>query len=393
MTTLHNQSELRWLALGGYQTAGELSRQPAMWRRLGDQLQQLSPDLRSRIRSCADDPYGEILLVGADSAGAGAHLAAQVLGAVCNAKVRAVPAASLCSHPVQHLGSGRTRLAIVCESDSAGEIAGLLQAWGPGALIIDLVGMPQKSGGRVLTLKLPCAAASFSIMLLAALGLLDRDAETDMLGRIEALAALGAHWMARCAAEWHTMGQRDINRVVFAASGDLQILANESARRMMEMSEGQIAGLGVSPSGLRCGLKHLLKGTTQLVLFRGQDAEPRRVEDDLIAELKEEDGFAERVLVLDSRELGAPSSLPDAWLAVVYALPAQVLALHHSVRLGVEPDRLTRRQERRVIGVPAFAGRKTKPQYDGHSANSARFRAAIEFYGLDRGRLNAHTAA
>ena len=375
MTTLHNQSELRWLALGGYKTASELSRQPAIWRRLADQLRRLSPELRAFVASSADDPCCEILLVGPGSSAHGCGLAAEVLGPACRAKVRAVPAADLRSHPAQHLHPGRVRLVLMCDSDSSGEIAGLLQARVPAALVLNIVGMRSNERGGVLTLNLPSAAASFSLLLLAALSLLNRDAEMDAADRIEALAALGSHWMARCAAEWQAMGQRDAGRVVFVAGGELQFLAYEAARNMMDMSEGQVAGVASNPLGLRHELGRLPTRATQLVVFRSQDAGVRRDEDALIADLNDSGCSTDGLLVLDGRAFGAPCSMPDAWLAAAYALPAQVLALHHAVRLGVEPDRFANCQQWHPISEP-------EPFRDGGG-----------FYGLDRGRLNVLAAA
>ncbi|HEY1150372.1 MAG TPA: hypothetical protein VGF27_17465 [Pseudoduganella sp.] len=326
------------------------------------------------IASSADDPCCELLLVGPGSSAHGCGLAAQVLGRVCKAKVRAVTAADLRRHPAQHLEPGRLRLVLMCDGDSSGEIAGLLRARVPDAPVLNIVGMRSKGADRMLRLNLPPAAAGFSLLLLAALGLLHRDAEVDSPDRIEALAALGSHWMARCAAEWHAMGQRDANRVVFVASGELQFLACEAAGNMMEMSEGQVAGVVASPLGLRCELEQL-PAATQLVVFRSQDAHARRYEDALLSALNEAGGFAGSLLVLDGWAFGAPWPMPDAWLAAAYALPAQVLALHHAVRLGIEPDRFTGCQEWHPIGAPDWR----------HDLGG--------FYGLDRGQLNVLAAA
>jgi tagatose-6-phosphate ketose/aldose isomerase len=297
-----------------------------------------------------------VILTGAGTSAYAGELAADTLNAACPAQVRAVATTTLLSHPALFLTAQAPLLVVSFarsgNSPESQAIVNLVRQLAPATVFLNITcnaeGLLARSGaGRADTINvvLPDAScdrgfamtSSFTSMLLTALALLSPQPLPESAARVEQLAALAERWTAEQADVWHYHGQARINRIVYLGAGPLEALAREAALKVLELSGGRILALSNSPLGFRHGPKSVVDTQTMVVVFRSQDQHVRQYDQDLIGELQR-DRIAGALLSIDGRELGAPAELPDAWLAAAYVVFAQVLALHHSVRLGLTPD-------------------------------------------------------
>lgn len=356
MKHLHHRPQQHWDSLGGGHTAREIAQQPAVWRALPQCWDAVPAQDRQRIAAILDNPQASVILTGAGTSAFAGELAADSVNASCAAQVRAVATTTLLSHPALFV-SAQAPLLVVSfarsgNSPESQAIVDLVRQLAPAAVFLNITcnaeGLLARSGtGRADTINvvLPAAScdqgfamtSSFTSMLLTALALLSPEPLAASSARIAQLAALAEGWIAEQADAWHYHGQAKINRIVYLGGGPLEALAREAALKVLELSGGRILALSNSPLGFRHGPKSVVDPQTMVVMFRSQDQHVRRYDQDLLDELRR-DKIAGALLSIDGLELGAPPELPDAWLAAAYVVFAQVLALHHSVRLGLTPD-------------------------------------------------------
>ncbi|MRV70262.1 SIS domain-containing protein [Duganella sp. FT92W] len=356
MTLLPPFSAAQWQALGGAHTAQEIAQQPAVWRELARQLRALPASRLAALQTLLEDHRTQVILTGAGTSSYIGELAADTLNTAVPAQVRAIATTSLLSHPALYVEPGRPLLLVSFarsgNSPESQAVVELVRKLAPGARFLHITCNAQgrlaaAGAGRddTHTFVLPAAScdqgfamtSSFTAMLLAALSLLGPDPLDVAARRIDTLAALAARWLDEQAASWHDIGHTPVSRIVYLGSGALEGLAREAALKVLELSAGLILAVPHTPLGFRHGPKSMLNQHTLVVLFHSQDPHARRYEDDLLQELRR-DRVAGAVLALDGAALGAPAGLSDAWLAVAYAVFAQTLALHQSVRLGLPPD-------------------------------------------------------
>jgi len=356
MTQLHNHPIEHWDTLGGGHTAREIAQQPDVWRQLPQCWNAIPAADSERIAAILANPRAGVILTGAGTSAYAGELAADTVNACCAAQVRAVATTTLLSHPALFV-SAQAPLLVVSfarsgNSPESQAIVDLVRKLAPDTLFLNITcnaeGLLARSGAAradTINVVLPDAScdrgfamtSSFTSMLLTALALLSPEPLSASAARIEQLAALAESWIAAQADVWHYHGQSKINRIVYLGGGPLEALAREAALKVLELSGGRILALSNSPLGFRHGPKSVVDAQTLVAVFRSQDEHVRRYDQDLLNELQR-DRIAGALLSIDGRELGAPAELPDAWLAAAYVVFAQVLALHHSVRLGLTPD-------------------------------------------------------
>ncbi|HEX8601090.1 MAG TPA: SIS domain-containing protein [Pseudoduganella sp.] len=359
MATLHHLPAVCWTAGGGMDTAQEIAQQPEVWRQIPACLDLLPPDARASLHALLADPASLVLLTGAGTSAYVGELAADHLDAAWPARVRALATTSLLSHPASYLpfrtaGQPVLLVSFARSGSSPESLAAveLVRARVPGARFLNITcnaeGRLAREGGArndTINLVLPPACcdrgfamtSSFTTMLLAALALLGPEPLPAVLARIDTLATLAERWLAGQAADWHALGQLSLQRIVYLAGGPLEALAREAALKVLELSGGRIVALANTPLGFRHGPKAVLNRDSLVVLFHSQHPHARRYDQDLLDELRR-DGVAADVIAVDGGALGAPDTLPDAWLAACHVIFAQVLALHQSLRLGLTPD-------------------------------------------------------
>lgn len=356
-----------WRRIGGLDTAEEIGHQPAVWRALAAsiaaELERGAARIDAFLGNWLDHPAHRVILTGAGSSAYIGELVADELNAAWPARVRAIPSTSLLTHPELYLSTDRPTLLVsfARSGNSPESLAAveLLRARVPQARFLNITcneagALMRGSEGRADTLNLLMPAgscdrgfamtSSFSAMLLAALTVLGNAPWSTRLARIEALATAADEALVSWAPAVAALAAAPRERIVYLGSGPLEALAKEAALKVLELTSGQVLALANSPLGFRHGPKSALNAASLVVVFRSQEAEARRYEQDLIDEIRR-DGIAAEVLDVGPAQAGerslfsaATGALPDTWLAPLWLLMAQQYALHKSAALGLTPD-------------------------------------------------------
>jgi tagatose-6-phosphate ketose/aldose isomerase len=355
MTTLLQRSQQAWRDLGGLHTAEEIAHQPALW----DELSTLLQDGRERIAAflgdCLANPLQRVILTGAGSSAYVGEIIADELNAAWPAQVRAIATTTLLTHPELYIESGAPTLLVSFarsgDSPESLAVVELVRELVPDARLLNITcnaegRLARDSAGdrNAFNLMMPAAScdrgfamtSSFTCMLLAALAVLGKD---DQVERIATLARLAEQAMAAWEAPVAALAASEAGRVVYLGSGPLEGLAKESALKLLELTAGRVPAMANTPLGFRHGPKSVLNADALVFVFGSAKPLAQRYEADLVDELRR-DGVAGRILSIGpGGDIGIDvPNWPDAWLAPLWLLVAQQVALHQSAALQLRPD-------------------------------------------------------
>jgi tagatose-6-phosphate ketose/aldose isomerase len=143
----------------------------------------------------------------------------------------------------------------------------------------------------------------------------------------------------------------DFKRIVFIGSGPLKGTAKESHLKVIELTDGQIAGQYDSFLGFRHGPKAIIDKSTLLVYIFSNDPYVNKYETDLVTSINQNEDFIFSIGIgQQSEELQAlqvnlnillsseGSNLEDDYFSICSVIPAQVLGFYKSQSLGLMPD-------------------------------------------------------
>jgi tagatose-6-phosphate ketose/aldose isomerase len=187
--------------------------------------------------------------------------------------------------------------------------------------------------------------SSFSGMLLAAALVFDLplfDGAGPVAGPVT-LDLLGG-WAPRL----RELVAQGFERIIYLGANELKGMAREAALKMLELTDGGVVAMAETPLGFRHGPKTIVSRKTLVVALLSNDAQARRYDLDLLAELRS-DKIAGRVLALaagqgggtghpDDIQIPGLTGASDLGLCLPFALFAQSLAVLQSLSLGIRPD-------------------------------------------------------
>ena len=355
MTTLLQRSQQAWRDIGGLHTAEEIAHQPALWGELYASLRDGRGQLAAFLGDCLANPLQRVILTGAGSSAYVGEIIADELNAAWPAQVRAIATTTLLTHPELYLEAGAPTLLVsfARSGDSPESLAAvqLLRELVPGARLLNITCNPEGKLAResagdpdTFNLLMPAAScdrgfamtSSFTCMLLAALAVLGKDAPLE---RITTLAGLAQDALREWEAPLADLASSEAGRVVYLGSGPLEGLAKESALKLLELTAGRVPAIANTPLGFRHGPKSVLTNDALVFVYGSTKRLAQRYEADLVEELRR-DGVAGRVLTIGvNGDIGIDApAWPDAWLAPLWLLAAQQIALHQSAALQLRPD-------------------------------------------------------
>jgi tagatose-6-phosphate ketose/aldose isomerase len=188
--------------------------------------------------------------------------------------------------------------------------------------------------------------SSFSGMLLAAALVFGLPLFQEAAGPVAGAVSLDLleGWAPRL----ESLVAEGFERIVYLGANELEGLAHEAALKMLELTDGRIVAMAQTPLGFRHGPKTIVNRKTLVVALLANDAQARRYDLDLLAELRS-DKIAGRVLALMAGQGGSAghpddvavpglTGASDLGLCLPFALFAQSLALLYSLALGIRPD-------------------------------------------------------
>lgn len=151
-------------------------------------------------------------------------------------------------------------------------------------------------------------------------------------GLVDKTVKEGYHGIAAVAA-------RNFDRLVVLGSGALVGTAREAALKCLELAAGKLTVMNDTPLGFRHGPKIVVSENTVVVQMLSTDPYVRRYDEDLLAELRNDDQAAELVeLSPEGLYPGEAIALDDIWLSLVYVVHCQILAFLNSWFSGVSVD-------------------------------------------------------
>jgi fructoselysine-6-P-deglycase FrlB-like protein/predicted NBD/HSP70 family sugar kinase len=341
----------------GSQTYREVMHQPDVWLTAARELPALVTDLRDWIRARG---YDEVWFCGAGtSAFIGESLSAHLNERRSPTRYLAVPTTELVAHPHRLLLPGARRLLVSFgrsgESPETLATLALLERTDASALHITCNAdgaLARSAGPRQRALVLPpethdagfAMTSSYSTMLLYALACFDDLPVAQIAPRLQAIAAAGRGVLdaaGRIAAQLPPP-----QRVAFLGSGELGGAARESALKVLELTAGRVAAFWDSPLGFRHGPKSLVNDDTRIVVLLSPDPDARRYDVDVVAELRSQYDPGRVITVGTEVDSGtgnggadiAFASIPAGWNVPLHVLPAQVIAVTWSDRMGLNVD-------------------------------------------------------
>src|SRR5690625_1622008 len=192
--------------------------------------------------------------------------------------------------------------------------------------------------------------SSFSSMIFLAYALFASEDFTEQVAR--QVIEIGEKLLESLGDEIDKVLQFDFNRVAYLGSGLFAQLAHEAALKMLELTDGQVVPIYESSLGFRHGSKSILAGESLVGLFMSEEDYTQNDDLHILRELSEAD-TGMKIAVLTERKTEEVTQLADwtievnkastpikndFYLALLYVIFAQGLALKKSISLGITPD-------------------------------------------------------
>jgi len=357
-------NEEKLTSLGGFWTAKEICQQPQAWLNTQAIIESNVNAIGSFLSPLIADPDLRIILTGAGTSAFAGGSIAPSLSQKLNRTVEAIATTDLVSNPSHYLRKEKATLIISFgrsgnspESVTAVEIASQL---------VDncyhLVVTCNESGllfkhclnnEKCLSILMPvetndksfAMTSSFTSMMFTALTVLTKN---EGLAKNATLIGDSAQQVIADYNETlHAIANKKYSRVVFLGSGGLKALAEESALKLLELTDGQTVAMFDSPLGFRHGPKTIVNSDTLVVIYMSNDSYTRKYDLDLLAELRSDGEVAQVIAITTQKDasidgdhifINTKETLPDSLLIFPYIVCAQIYAFHHALALKNTPD-------------------------------------------------------
>ena len=183
---------------------------------------------------------------------------------------------------------------------------------------------------------------SFSSMLLATLLIFDTSLDNKK-EIVDKLSKIARNTYEK-SGEIEKLIDFDFDRVAYLGSGPLGKLTKEARLKILELTAGEVVTIFDSSMGFRHGPKSFINDKTLVVSFVSANEYTRKYDLDILDEIKA-DGIAPKIIAVTNEDLDRDyqfvlesQGLEDAYLAVGYAVIAQLISLITSLRVGNTPD-------------------------------------------------------
>ncbi|MEK5444017.1 MULTISPECIES: SIS domain-containing protein [unclassified Fredinandcohnia] len=204
--------------------------------------------------------------------------------------------------------------------------------------------LPEEANDKSLAM-----TSSFSCMLLMAYALFTNNPSFEQ--EMDLVIENGKQLIQSVEASVDSVLESEFNRIIYLGSGLLGQLAHEASLKMLELTAGKVVATFESSLGFRHGPKSILNDQSVVALFLSSDPYTRKYDLDILKEIAGIPGVKVIVLtekidetveqyadwkfsVNTSRELLSN----DFYLALLYIVFAQTLAMKKSINLGISPD-------------------------------------------------------
>ncbi len=354
-------------ALGGLDTAMEISGQPVLWEMTWKTFTSLQNELSAYLKRVYEHEDLTIILTGA---GTSAFIGEALVGSFSRNTskcVRAISTTDMVSHPVDYLSpekptllisfarSGNSpesiatvhlanmickkiyHLIITCNPD--GELAHSRNGNDNYILLL-----PPESNDKSLAM-----TGSFTSMLLTGL-LIARIKNMKANERqVDSAIQMGNKVLQEYARKLRIYADLDFQRAVFLGSGPLKAVARESQLKLQELTNGNIISKYDSYLGFRHGPKVVINEQTLIVFLLTNDPEIYPYEVDLINSINKSNKGKMTMGITSNAAMSGDSGMDfmidlsfpavdEEFLSLSYVMPAQILGFYASIHHRLKPD-------------------------------------------------------
>lgn|SRR5690606_1766487 len=204
--------------------------------------------------------------------------------------------------------------------------------------------LPEEANDKSLAM-----TSSFSCMLLMAYALFTNNPSFEQ--EMDLIIENGKQLIHTVEASVDKVLESDFNRIIYLGSGLLGQLAHEASLKMLELTAGKVVATYESSLGFRHGPKSILNDQSIVALFLSSDPYTRKYDLDILKEVSGIEGV--KVIALTDKvdetveqyadwkfSVNTSSELlkNDFYLALLYIVFAQTLAMKKAINLGISPD-------------------------------------------------------
>ncbi|MFO7447362.1 MAG: SIS domain-containing protein [Ignavibacteriaceae bacterium] len=355
---------------GAILTAKEITNQPELWLKVYKVVLENYKGLKSFFEKVHNGNNGEELEIILSGAGSSAYIGDVLEGVFRKysaTKTIAVATTELVTHPdyffqknkktllISFARSGNSpesvktvalanklcskiyHIVITCNSE--GELARSVSGDNSFVLL-----MPPEADDKSLVM-----SGSFTSMLLSGLLLARLNELENLEPQIRLLAEYGKKIIKENISELKIISDLDFKRAVFLGSGIFKGIAEESALKLQELTDGKIICKHDSFLGFRHGPKALINADTLIVYLFSNNTYVMQYEKDLVKAVDNgrkalcsigvmEMPVNEMKLDLKIKMICGSVKLEETFLSIVSVLPAQILGFLKSMNLGLKPD-------------------------------------------------------
>lgn len=344
-------------------TAKEISQQPESWLRTYDTYHAVKGSVDSFLGSLLRKPELRIILTGAGTSAFAGGCLAPLMTNTLQRRVESISTTDIVSNPMSYLEADTPTLMVsfARSGNSPESVAAVSFA---DQLVKDcyhLVITCNREGSlfqyctdsnRALAVLTPeetndksfAMTSSFTSMMLMA-GLVFCPSEIPE-NDLEVVSHVTRDLIANQAEGFKALAQEPFDRVVFLGSGGFGSLAQESALKLLELTDGRVVAMHDSPLGFRHGPKTIINEHTLVFVYVSNNRYTRQYDLDLLAELRR-DAEAGKVIALSADDgplsgqdigLGCGAALTDFLLHFPYIACAQMYAFYKALALNNKPD-------------------------------------------------------
>ena len=358
-----------WKELNGFNTANEIFQQPALWKETGSRIEARKDEIESFLKEKMIRDGLKIIFTGAGTSAYVGEIAAAHLNKRDNVDFQGIATTDIVSNPeiyfkkdtptilVSFARSGNSpeslavynlanklidnisHVFITCNGE--GELAKIAEKDEEILLLL----MPKESNDKGFAM-----TGSFSCMTLATLLVFDMENLNLNLKELESLISQANLILNEKHIQIDDILKENFNRIVYLGSGSFYGLAKESSLKILELTRGQIVTLSESVLGFRHGPKSILNDESLVVVFISNDEYSKLYEMDMLKEIFNDSGN-HRVMAISSsyeKEIHDNSDMyfyfdskdikNTGYLAILFGLFSQILALKASIKTNIEPD-------------------------------------------------------
>ncbi len=349
-----------------YHTAREISQQPFTWIETLNLVQSMKNKISDFLRELGRRGSYDIVFMGAGTSEYIGNTLVYYFNKISNFNARSVASTDMILNPELYINKKKKTLFISYgRSGNSPESVGAVQAVNEvteNALHLFIT--CNKEGAlakfayhddRVLAIELPdetndigfAMTSSFTNMLLATILCFNLDNLESYVKKVYELSKSVERDINSNATQIQSMIEEfKFERIIYLGSQCMKGFAQESALKVLELTQGRIPTLYDTLTGFRHGPKSLINQRTLIVIYLSDNDLTRKYELDLVQELKnQQNGY--KILLISHKQVECETDysikctyndLPMELAGLKMIVIAQIIAFFKSLSLGITVD-------------------------------------------------------